>query len=496
MNKLQKLEIQITVIFSLIVLILTVALTSFLTARSNETLRENVASMLAVNSKQLAVNIEQYFGEVENSVALLFSDEAYYGYDDTDDSRSAYAKIQAIQKIENRIIDLGVMRNYSDFGIIYENDKTVGWISQLTDAIDPEGGIYQEFASTITDKRKVDGWSTGHTDTHSRIYYVKRLNPHAIALTSFYARELGNVFKYPEELSAMTVRMIDDENSIIYSSDRSEIGTVLGDDLVALVQSGENGSRISTDYLVTTDTLHNGWRVVCSVPTAEIIHKNVQAQNDTVKMTAIVIVLMVLFSLIIFWRMSTQMDGLFDDLNEQATHDRMTGLWRKIAFQNEVTRDIETYAQRSVRCFLILDLDNFKKINDTLGHVKGDEVLVKMARIIEDTFDDGYYCGRIGGDEFAVYASFVASTATDVEALLRRKMTSLNMRFADAFQEEERICQIAVSAGALIVQNQAVETFDDMYNLADQALYESKRTGKNKVTYVQMKAGAGEGEEY
>ena len=102
--------------------------------KTNQSMKTQVSSLITADARQLELNIESYLSEVEKITTLLFSDEAYYGYDATDPSLDEYDRIQAADIIREKIVDLGLMQNFSDFGIVYADDQTVGWISQVTKA--------------------------------------------------------------------------------------------------------------------------------------------------------------------------------------------------------------------------------------------------------------------------------------------------------------------------------------------------------------------------
>ena len=145
-NRLQVKLILFYIVVSFIVILISSLFTYF---ESRRAATEKISELISADSRQLELNINSYLKSVERNAALLFSDEAYYAYDATDKSLTDYEKIKAEENIENRIIDFGLMENYSDFGIIYSNDETVGWISSTTSDLFPDGGLYRTFSSYI-----------------------------------------------------------------------------------------------------------------------------------------------------------------------------------------------------------------------------------------------------------------------------------------------------------------------------------------------------------
>ncbi|MFZ5539703.1 MAG: diguanylate cyclase [Pseudomonadota bacterium] len=124
--------------------------------------------------------------------------------------------------------------------------------------------------------------------------------------------------------------------------------------------------------------------------------------------------------------------------------------------------------------FVMIDLDDFKKLNDSLGHIAGDRALVHVASLMQATVRPTDFIARLGGEEFALLlpATEVAEAAATAERLQRE----LAKR---GFQFEGRPWTLTFSAGA--VQWRNGESLEEMIRRADAALYEAKRSGKNRV---------------
>ncbi len=124
--------------------------------------------------------------------------------------------------------------------------------------------------------------------------------------------------------------------------------------------------------------------------------------------------------------------------------------------------------------FVMLDLDDFKKLNDSLGHVAGDRALIHLASLVQATVRPTDFIARLGGEEFALLlpATDVGEAATAAERL-QRELTKRG------FQFEGRPWTLTFSAGA--VQWRSGESLEEMIRRADRALYEAKRAGKNRV---------------
>ncbi|MDY6905749.1 MAG: GGDEF domain-containing protein [Thermodesulfobacteriota bacterium] len=165
-----------------------------------------------------------------------------------------------------------------------------------------------------------------------------------------------------------------------------------------------------------------------------------------------------------------------------ASHDDLTDVYNRREIFGALERE-KAFADRTGYAFslCILDLDDFKSINDTYGHQAGDRVLREFARTIKDNVRSEDYVGRYGGEEFlVVFVNFECrdNTTSCVQRLLT--VTS-NMRFPDIDDD----LRITVSIG--VATYKAPESIDNMISRADEALYQAKANGKNRIEYKDCK---------
>jgi two-component system cell cycle response regulator len=157
-----------------------------------------------------------------------------------------------------------------------------------------------------------------------------------------------------------------------------------------------------------------------------------------------------------------------------ATYDSLTGLLNRNAFLRELAREVER-ARRYGRdvSLLMLDLDNFKRVNDTWGHPTGDRVLAQLGRILRATTRNCDHAGRYGGEECAVILTETASDGARFAAeRIRTAVESADFGLAGT--------PITVSlGGAALVEG--IATPEQLVARADAALYVAKRAGRNRV---------------
>jgi len=181
---------------------------------------------------------------------------------------------------------------------------------------------------------------------------------------------------------------------------------------------------------------------------------------------------------------------LYDELRHQALHDNLTGLANRVLFRERVAQALERSRGRSGRPFAVLfiDLDDFKVLNDTLGHARGDEVLVATARRVAGSLRPGDTAARLGGDEFAVLLDDVADELTAL---------TVAVRLADALREPLDLGDAAPAVAASIgvaISGEGGTTADDLLRNADVAMYAAKASSRGRAelfrSSLRAKAGA------
>ncbi|MBR4513935.1 MAG: GGDEF domain-containing protein [Lachnospiraceae bacterium] len=468
-------QIELLVVFAAILLVVTAILDFAILGLSGRVLKRTASDLIAANSRQLELNINSYLERTETLATLLFSDETFYLYDETDESISDYDKIKYEEKIRDRIVDIGLMENYSDFGIIYADDHKVGWISHGTQDLFPEGGFYDAFSGYIVNHKKNDGWCFGVGGNTDRMYYVKRLNKNAILVSAIYTRELSSVFIYPEQLEGMTIRLVNQEDDIMFSSDFSEIGQKLPTEIA------ENLGGGNSDYIVNSNVCSNDWRVVCSVPTKIILRENIKQRRIALLISVVMAGIFLIIGLLIFTKVSRPMGGMVDSLQKKAEIDKLSGVMNKATFEESVVNRLADPEEDRVHVFVMLDVDNFKQVNDKLGHAYGDEVIIREGKLLRRLHDESTMIGRLGGDEFALYTECRGMEKSKVTNAVKEQMDKVLEEFLKEFEKEHEQCGISVSAGVYVCDKQGIG-FQELYSQADQALYTSKKAGKSQYT--------------
>ena len=172
-------------------------------------------------------------------------------------------------------------------------------------------------------------------------------------------------------------------------------------------------------------------------------------------------------------REMTQMNGRLQDLAAQlehrANHDPLTGVLNRAAIIERVNRLL----RREDLGLVVLDIDHFKRINDSFGHPTGDTVILGVVECLQAVVPPTAQIGRVGGEEFTVVLPRQAAQDCErVAQALRRAIEAHGFGLPDASR---------VTASFGVCWAPAGSDFDGAYGLADEALYVAKRGGRNQV---------------
>lgn len=163
-------------------------------------------------------------------------------------------------------------------------------------------------------------------------------------------------------------------------------------------------------------------------------------------------------------------------LENKADTDLLTGLNNKIATERKIAEYIRENPNGQA-VMVLVDVDNFKKINDTVGHVFGDDVLRSLGHQFRAMFRVSDIMGRLGGDEFVIFLKDIGE-----EDSIEREGRKLE-EFFHHFEVGEYVkYSVTASLGAAVFPRDA-DTFEGLYKAADAALYMAKRRGKNQIAF-------------
>ena len=170
---------------------------------------------------------------------------------------------------------------------------------------------------------------------------------------------------------------------------------------------------------------------------------------------------------------------IFEKISYEATHDELTGLYNRSYFIKELKKIFyQSRKQGSVSAILFIDLDNFKVINDTVGHQFGDILLKQIAGKMRETVSEDQMLARFGGDEFVLLLKHIGVDEPEAQRHIEQVAGRLLETINYTYSIHQKIYQVTASIGIAVFGNDAIDDVNDILRHADSAMYEAKRQGK------------------
>ena len=172
----------------------------------------------------------------------------------------------------------------------------------------------------------------------------------------------------------------------------------------------------------------------------------------------------------------SELRGLTRKMSYQATHDPLTGLINRREFERRLEEAMDSaHAEESVHMLFYMDLDRFKAVNDSCGHMAGDNMLREVAALIKDQVRDSDFVGRLGGDEFgAILMGCPIDKARQIAADICNAVADYR------FVWKDKIFNIGISVGLVEISHSS-GTLQDVMSAADSACYMAKQQGRGQV---------------
>ncbi len=257
------------------------------------------------------------------------------------------------------------------------------------------------------------------------------------------------------------------------------------DTVMANIENGINQNFVANlenrgCFFVSIPAGDTGWTLI------DIIDKNTYIDNrildkssyeqDMAKRIVTIVfgIVLLLSAIVISYRVKDMRNSKV--LENKADTDLLTGLNNKLSTERKVQECIEAEPDMQ-HLMLLFDIDNFKKINDTMGHAFGDQVLKSLGEQLSMEFRKTDILGRIGGDEFAILLKDIK----DDEIILKEGDKIL--QFFRQFKVGDYVKYSATASIGASIYPRDGKDFTELYKAADNALYEAKKQGKNRLIY-------------
>ena len=249
----------------------------------------------------------------------------------------------------------------------------------------------------------------------------------------------------------------------------AEHESMLYQNVSRLLDAGKTGQHdILGDeslYLVNISTIPDtGWYFVTCMNRNEVLKGLWRIEFPMMLIAVIASVLLFLLTSLFSKEMST--------IRTKARMDPLTKLLNREGFEELVRISLADRPKQGV--LMIMDMDNFKLINDQLGHPVGDQVLREFSALLENYFNRNKdIVGRLGGDEFAVFVGRDI-IPSETEGMLKKFISLVHQNFDGKYPDQK----LSTSIGAGLAANS--DTYELLYQNADKALYEAKWNGKDR----------------
>lgn len=268
-----------------------------------------------------------------------------------------------------------------------------------------------------------------------------------------------------------------DSRLIIADSDASMIGSVLSPEHESLLYQNVNrlldtGTIGQSDilgdesvYFVDINTIPNtDWYFITCMNRNEVL-------KDLWRIEFPMLLIAIVASVLLFY-LTSLFSKEMSSIRTKASLDPLTKLLNREGFEELVRASLADRPGQGI--LMIMDMDNFKLINDQLGHPVGDQVLQEFSTILENYFNRNKdIVGRLGGDEFAVFVGRDINAA-ETEGMLRKFLTIVHQNFDGQYPDQKLSTSIGVGHAA------DAATYELLYQSADKALYEAKWNGKDR----------------
>ncbi len=167
------------------------------------------------------------------------------------------------------------------------------------------------------------------------------------------------------------------------------------------------------------------------------------------------------------------------ELYKMAVVDPLTGAYNKRYFDDRLKEEFSYSVRSQLPCSLVMmDVDHFKKINDTYGHPAGDYVLCKIIQLTRSVIRNEDVLARFGGEEFTIILKGTPSEgAITLTERLRKEIDEY------VFEFEGKQLHVTISMGVATLPHENLKTHEAMLKMADELLYHSKNSGRNRVSY-------------
>lgn len=309
------------IVISLIVVILISGLTYTVTSR---VMTNKVGVLATAINDQMSLNIDNFLEDVEDVCNLAFADNVTRKYSSATSDLNEYDKLQIESDISNRLLNNSLLRNFGDFGIVYSNNEKVGRFAANTNSTLGADDFYKVLESKICNEDSEDGWFTNVAGSYKRIYYVKRINSDAILITSTYTLEMGTVLELSNQLEEMEVKIVTEDNVVLYSSSADDVGTEIEKNISAKYVEKPHSTFVENGYLYSTNVCGEKWFIITQIPTKIVLKELREIKTVTILVAVLSVILAIVMGVFFSYSIIKPIKLLMRDMHKAAKGDFTT----------------------------------------------------------------------------------------------------------------------------------------------------------------------------
>ena len=237
----------------------------------NKVILTNKVSNLSNNvSVQAKLNIDNYLNQIEDAASLIFAHDNILTFNPSNSSLSEYDITNTKNEIDEYLLSISLLQNFTDFSLIYEDGTTIGKISETTKKLYNMNTLYSDLKSTVVNNKNKSSWLTGKDGNFNKLYYIKQVNDNSLILTSIYTDELDEVFDKLNDESGSSYTLINNDNLVIYSNNKDTISSEISTDISKNISDSSAKVFRTNNELVTLNTCENNWKLISTIPESYI----------------------------------------------------------------------------------------------------------------------------------------------------------------------------------------------------------------------------------
>jgi methyl-accepting chemotaxis protein len=273
-----------------------------LTYVNNKSILTNkVTDLSQRTSTQTKLTLDNQFNEIQNLTSLIFGQYNIVSFDPTNRDMENY---QRQVNILEYITSISSIKNFTDFELLYKDGTAIGKKSGDFSSEEKNKTSYEELKGKLVSNQSTVAWITGQNGKYDKIYYLGQVSDNSMVLTSISISELDKIFSELDDGSGMVMSLLDNEDNIIYSTNKELIGSKIDNNISDNIKEKVSKGFETSSELITVNTCSNGWRVINQIPKAYILQEVQTSGILTVIITIICIMISGILGLVLAKKIS------------------------------------------------------------------------------------------------------------------------------------------------------------------------------------------------